>query len=176
MLGIDGEAHKGALDADGRTIAVLGSGVDDKSIYPHTHISLAKKIAGQGAVISEFEPGSPSYPSNFPQRNRIVSALSLGVVVVEAGEKSGSLITANVALEQGKEVFAVPGPIYSPASVGTNHLIQQGAKLIRNAQDILEELNIECSEARPKQIGEYNMEEGLIITALESESLTPMRL
>lgn len=170
-LGIDGEAHKGALDAGGRTIAVLGSGVDDKSIYPHTHISLAKKIAEQGAVISEFEPGSPSYPSNFPQRNRIVSALSLGLVVVEAGEKSGSLITANFALEQGKDVFAVPGPIYSPASAGANHLIQQGAKLIRNAQDILEELNIEFSEVKTKKIGEYNMEEGLIITALESESL-----
>src|SRR3989338_50525 len=168
-LGIDGEAHKGALDAGGRTIAVLGSGVDEKSIYPHTHISLAERISKNGAVLSEFPPGTPSYPSNFPQRNRIVSALSLGVVVVEAGEKSGSLITANFALEQGKEVFAVPGPIYSPASVGANLLIQQGAKLIRHADDILEELNLPLSEVRPQKIEPENKEEKLIMDALATE-------
>ena len=170
-LGIDGEAHKGALDAGGRTIAVLGSGVDDKSIYPHTHISLAERISKNGAVLSEFPPGTPSYPSNFPQRNRIVSALSLGVVVVEAGEKSGSLITANFALEQGKEVFAVPGPIYSPASAGTNLLIQQGAKLIRNADDILEELNLQLSEIKHQKIEPENEEEKLIMDALADETL-----
>jgi len=170
-LGIDGEAHKGALDAGGRTIAVLGSGVDDKSIYPHTHISLAERISKNGAVLSEFPPGTPSYPSNFPQRNRIVSALSLGVVVVEAGEKSGSLITANFALEQGKEVFAVPGPIYSPASAGANLLIQQGAKLIRNADDILEELNLPLPETRPQKIEPENEEEKLIMDALADETL-----
>jgi len=170
-LGIDGEAHKGALDAGGRTIAVLGSGVDEKSIYPHTHISLAERISKNGAVLSEFPPGTPSYPSNFPQRNRVVSALSLGVVVVEAGEKSGSLITANFALEQGKEVFAVPGPIYSPASVGANLLIQQGAKLIRHADDILEELNLPLSEVRPQKIEPENKEEKLIMDALANEAL-----
>jgi len=171
-LGIDGEAHKGALDAGGRTIAVLGSGVDEKSIYPHTHISLAERISKNGAVLSEFPPGTPSYPSNFPQRNRIVSALSLGVVVVEAGEKSGSLITANFALEQGKEVFAVPGPIYSPASAGANLLIQQGAKLIRHADDILEELNLPLSETRPQKIEPENKEEKLIMDALANETLS----
>lgn len=171
-LGIDGEAHKGALDAGGRTIAVLGSGVDEKSIYPHTHISLAERIIKNGAVLSEFPPGSPSYPSNFPRRNRIVSALSLGVVVVEAGEKSGSLITTNFALEQGKEVFAVPGLIYSPASAGANLLIQQGAKLIRNADDILEELNIASYETKSRKMEECNADEKLILAALENEILS----
>ena len=141
-FGIDIEAHKGALDAGGRTIAVLGTGVDDSSIYPHTHKPLADKIMQNGALVSEFEPGTPALPHHFPQRNRIISGLSLGTIVVEAAEKSGSLITANFALEQGREVFAVPGLIYSLLSTGTNKLIQQGAKLISEANDVLAELNL----------------------------------
>ncbi|OGD31356.1 DNA protecting protein DprA [Candidatus Azambacteria bacterium RIFCSPHIGHO2_02_FULL_52_12] len=170
-LGIDGEAHKGALDAGGRTIAVLGTGVDKQSIYPHTHQSLAERIVKQGAVLSEFESLTPAYPSNFPQRNRIISALSLGVVIVEANEKSGSLITANFALEQGKDVFAVPGPIYSANSTGTNKLIQQGAKLTLNAQDILDELGIEPIRQTTTQGNEDIPEEQrLILTLIREES------
>lgn len=143
-LGIDAEAHKGALDAGGRTIAVLGTGVDEQSIYPHTHTSLAKAIMQAGAVISEYQPGTPAYPGNFPERNRIVSGLSLGVVVVEANERSGSLITARLALEQGRDVFAVPGSIYTSTSRGVHRLIQEGAKLVTNVDDILEELGLEA--------------------------------
>ncbi len=169
-LGIDGEAHKGALDAGGITVAVLGTGVDEKSIYPHTHQSLATRIIKEGgAVISEFEPGTPALPHHFPQRNRIISALSLGVVIVEASEKSGSLITANFALEQGKDVFAVPGPIYSANSTGTNRLIQQGAKLTLNARDILDELGIEPIRQTGAQNNEDMPEEQRIILALIKE-------
>lgn len=139
-LGIDAEAHKGALDAGGRTIAVLGTGVDDASIYPHTHTPLAERIAEAGAVLSEFEPSTPAYPGNFPQRNRIISGLSYGTVVVEADARSGSLITARFALDQGKEVFAVPGQIYSRTTRGVHRLIQEGAKLITSVEDIFEEL------------------------------------
>jgi len=139
-LGIDAEAHKGALDAGGRTIAVLGTGVDDASLYPHTHKPLAEQIVQAGAVLSEFEPGTPAYPGNFPQRNRIIAGLSYGTVIVEADERSGSLITARFALEQGKEVFAVPGQIYSRTTRGVHRLIQEGAKLITSVEDILEEL------------------------------------
>ncbi len=139
-LGIDAEAHKGALDAGGRTIAVLGTGVDDASIYPHTHKPLAERIVRAGAVLSEFEPGTPAYPGNFPQRNRIIAGLAYGTVIVEADERSGSLITARFALDQGKEVFAVPGQIYSRTTRGVHRLIQEGAKLITSVEDILEEL------------------------------------
>ena len=139
-LGIDAEAHKGALDAGGRTIAVLGTGVDDASLYPHTHKPLAERIAEAGAVLSEFEPGTPAYPGNFPQRNRIIAGLAYGTVIVEADERSGSLITARFALDQGKEVFAVPGQIYSRTTRGVHRLIQEGAKLITSVEDILEEL------------------------------------
>ncbi|MCR4323032.1 MAG: DNA-processing protein DprA [Candidatus Azambacteria bacterium] len=139
-LGIDAEAHKGALAGGGRTIAVLGTGVDDASIYPHTHKPLAEQIMQAGAVLSEFEPGTPAYPSNFPQRNRIIAGLSYGTVIVEADERSGSLITARFALEQGREVFAVPGQIYSRTTRGVHRLIQEGAKLITSVEDIIEEL------------------------------------
>lgn len=138
-LGIDGEAHLGALDAGGRTIAVLGTGVNDASLYPHSHIELARRIMEQGAVISEYEPGTPAYPNQFPERNRIVSGLSRGVIIVEADLRSGSLITARLALEQGRDVFAVPGPIYSRTSQGTHALIQEGAKLVAKAEDILQD-------------------------------------
>jgi len=140
--GIDSYAHRVTVGNGGKTIAVLGGGVD--TIYPSENISLAEEIAkGNGAVISEFPLGMQPVPGNFPARNRIISGLSLGVLVTEAGEDSGSLITAGLAGEQGREVFAVPGPIYSKLSYGPAELIKQGAKLVMNVGDILEELNID---------------------------------
>jgi len=136
--GIDSCAHRGALAAKGRTIAVLGSGLD--VIYPPENKKLFDAIVQQGAVISEYPPGTQPLPFHFPARNRIISGMSYGVLVVEAGEKSGSLITAKLAMEQGREVFAIPGPIDSSSSRGTNSLIKQGAKLIDSVDDILEEI------------------------------------
>jgi len=136
--GIDSAAHRGAISGRGRTIAVLGSGLD--VIYPPENKKLYLEIIETGAVISEYPMGTPPRSSNFPARNRIISGMSYGVVIVEAGEKSGSLITARLALDQGREVFAVPGSIDSPGSRGTNKLIKQGAKLIENTEDILEEI------------------------------------
>lgn len=138
--GIDTCAHKGALKAGGKTIAVLGCGVD--IVYPQENAELMKYIEKYGAVLSEYPPGTMPKSGNFPARNRIISGLSLGTIVVEAGEKSGSLITADFALEQGREVFAIPGNINSHSSKGTNRLIQQGAKLVTSIEDILEELSI----------------------------------
>jgi DNA processing protein len=138
--GIDAIAHQAALAAGGRTLAVLGGGVDN--IYPVDNTDLARRISIQGAVLSEYPPGSRPRPENFPRRNRILAGLSLGTLVIEAGESSGALITAQLALEQNREVFAIPGSILSPASNGTNKLIQEGAKLVRRVEDILEELNL----------------------------------
>src|SRR3989338_1798160 len=139
--GIDSIAHRAALDAGGRTIAVLGSGVD--LIYPPENQKLAEKIVQNGALVSEFPLGFPSVPSNFPARNRIIAGLSLGVVVTEAAVDSGSLITAGQAAEQGREVFAVPGPITSRMSEGVNKLIKEGVHPATEAADILEILDIE---------------------------------
>lgn len=138
--GIDGIAHQNTLDAGGRTIAVLGSGLDQ--IYPPEHKRLADRIVCQGALISDYPVGTPPDGSNFPPRNRIISGLSKLVIVIEAGQKSGALITAGYAAEQGKDVFAVPGKINSPASKGTNLLIKQGAHPLLSAQDILDLLNL----------------------------------
>ncbi len=139
-LGIDAAAHKAALDAGGRTIAVMGCGID--MIYPPEHRHLAAVIMDHGAVVTEFPPGTPPEGKNFPVRNRTISGLSLGVVVVEAPANSGALLTAEQALEQGRDVFAVPGNVTSRSSVGANRLIQQGAKLVISAEDILDELNL----------------------------------
>ncbi len=136
--GIDGTAHETALEAGGRTIAVLGSGVD--RAYPPEHGELYRRISGNGAVVSELPIGARPMAFNFPARNRLISGLSLGVVVVEATEKSGSLITASLALEQGREVFAVPGEAGASRSRGTHRLIRQGAKLVENVKDIVEEI------------------------------------
>jgi len=138
--GIDAMAHQAAIEAGGRTIAVLGSGVD--VAYPAENRRLMQRIAEQGVVMSEYALGTPPEASNFPPRNRIISGLSLGVIVVEAGERSGALITADFAAEQGREVFAVPGNMFNRGSVGCNRLIQQGAKLVLGVDDVLEELNL----------------------------------
>lgn len=135
--GLDAAAHRGALNAGKPTVAVLGCGPD--IIYPKENAKLHAEMLEAGAVLSEFAPGTPPYASNFPQRNRIVSGLSLGVLVVQAARKSGALITANLALEQGRDVFAVPGNIRSPGSEGTNELIKSGAKLVTSAWDVLSE-------------------------------------
>ena len=142
--GIDTRAHQGTLLAKGRTLAVLGSGL--LKIYPSENELLYNEIVKNGAVISEFPLNCPPYRYNFPRRNRIISGLSLGVVVVEAREKSGSLITANMALEQGRDVFAIPHGVGFFSSLGTNKLIKQGAVLVQNAEDIIDELNPEIKK------------------------------
>ncbi len=138
--GIDAVAHQAALSAGGRTVAVLGSGVD--VIYPAEHRKLAGDIAARGALVSDYPPGTQPEAMNFPPRNRIISGLSLGTVVVEADEQSGALITVDFALDQGRDVFAVPGNIFNRTSRGTNQLIQKGAKLVTSAGDVLGELNL----------------------------------
>jgi DNA processing protein len=153
--GVDAVAHETALRAGGRTIAVLGSGVD--RIYPPEHRPLAERIAGQGAVLSDYSPGTPPESVNFPPRNRIISGLSLATVVIEAGETSGALITARFAAEQGRDVFAIPGPIYASQSKGTNRLIQQGARPLLKVDEVLEELNLQ-------QVQEYR-QASLVIPA-----------
>jgi len=145
--GIDTAAHRGALSVRGQTIAVLGSGID--VIYPPENESLYHEIANCGAVITEFPTGTPPNAPNFPSRNRIISGISLGVVVVEATDKSGSLITARIALEQGREVFAVPGGIDAAGSRGTNRLIKDGAKLVENVDDILDEIRPQVAGGEP---------------------------
>ncbi len=139
-LGIDGAAHRGAMQANGSTIAVTATGLD--IVYPSKHLDLAHQIAKHGLLISEFALGETSKPQNFPRRNRLISGLSLGCLVVEASLQSGSQITARLATEQGREVFVIPGSIHSPTSKGCHQLIKQGAKLVDNLQDIIEDLNL----------------------------------
>lgn len=139
-LGIDTAAHQGALRGPGSTVAVIGTGAD--IVYPARNHSLAHSIAENGCILSEYTLGTPAIPSNFPRRNRIISGLSKGVLVVEAAAQSGSLITARMAGEQGRDVFAIPGSIHSPLAKGCHLLIKQGAKLVDSAQDILEEISL----------------------------------
>ena len=139
-LGIDGAAHRGALACEGMTLAVAGTGIDQ--VYPRRHADLTEQISQQGLLISEFPLGAPPLGRHFPLRNRIISGFSQGVIVVEAALKSGSLITAKQALEQGREVFAIPGSIHSATSRGCHWLLRQGAKLVENIEDILDELNL----------------------------------
>jgi DNA processing protein len=167
--GIDSIAHRSALEAGGRTIAVFGCGLD--VIYPAENASLAESIAENGALISEFPLGTEPRRENFPLRNRIMSGLSLGVLVVEAGDSSGAMITARLALEQNREVFAVPGSILSPSSRGTNNLIQEGAKLIRDYTDILEELNLRAvaHQIELKEVIPASDTETLLLKQLSAE-------
>ena len=145
-LGIDAAAHRGALDGPGSTVAVLGTGID--VVYPARHAALAEEIAAQGALVSEFPLGTQPAAGHFPRRNRLISGLALGCLVVEAALESGSLITARTALEQGREVFAIPGSIHSPLSKGCHALIKSGAKLVESADDVLSELAAQLPQAR----------------------------
>jgi len=146
-LGIDAACHRGALDADAPTVAVMGTGLD--RVYPARHRDLARKIAEQGALVSEFPVGTAPRAENFPRRNRIISGLSLGTLVVEAAIRSGSLITARYAGDQGREVFAIPGSIHNPLARGCHHLIRQGAKLVETAQDVMDELGMLAKSCYP---------------------------
>ena len=141
-LGIDGAAHEGALEGAGSTIAVVGTGLD--RVYPKRHLELARRIAAHGLVVGEYPLGTPPLAAHFPQRNRIIAGLARGTLVVEAAPQSGSLITARLAAEAGREVFAIPGSIHAPQSRGCHLLIRQGAKLVETAQDILEELRLDA--------------------------------
>ncbi len=161
--GVDTVAHRAALAAGGRTIAVFACGLD--IIYPGENARLAATITEQGAILSEHPPGVKPRPESFPLRNRIMSGLSLGVLVVEAGERSGALITAHQAVEQNRDVFALPGSILSPASRGTNRLIQEGAKLVRDCDDILQELNL------PPAVQQAEMMDSLPFDVDEVESV-----
>jgi DNA processing protein len=167
--GIDSIAHRSALEAGGRTIAIFGCGLD--IVYPAENASLAQSIVDNGALLSEFPLGTEPRRENFPLRNRIMSGLSLGVLVVEAGDTSGAMITARLALEQNREVFAVPGSILSPSSRGTNNLIQEGAKLIRDYTDILEELNLRAvaHQIELKEVIPASDTESLLLKQLSAE-------
>ena len=167
-LGVDGAAHDGALLGGGQTIAVVGTGLD--RVYPKKHLALAHRIAAQGLIISEFPIGTPPLNANFPKRNRIISGLSVGTLVVEAALQSGSLITARLASEQGKDVFAIPGSIHSPQSRGCHYLIKQGAKLVETAQDVMEELKIPFSSVAPLLDGDDEAPEGFTSFSPEGDS------
>jgi DNA processing protein len=169
--GIDTQAHKVALEAGGRTIAVLGSGVD--IIYPPTNRGLAEDIFASGALVSDYPLGTKPDARNFPPRNRIISGLSLGVLVVEGAIKSGAMITAKYAVEQGREVFAVPGNILNRASDGPSYLIQQGAKLVTSVGDILEELNLDmvAQQTEARQILPDNEMEAQLLRFLSTEPI-----
>ena len=168
--GIDAVAHRTAIEGGGRTIAVMASGID--KIYPPEHRDLAREIvAGHGALVTDYPFGAEPESNHFPARNRLISGLSLGVIVIEAGERSGALITARFALEQNREVFAVPGNIHSPVSVGTNRLIQQGGKLVMRVEDVLEELNLKmvAEQAVAQIILPETAEEAALIAQLSSQ-------
>ncbi len=168
--GIDGAAHEGALAA-GQTVAVLGCGVD--VCYPPKHRILFEKIAAVGALVSEYPPGTPPAPGRFPERNRIVSGLSAGVVVVEAGQRSGALITADLSLDYNREVFCVPGSVFSPVSQGTHALIKQGARLVEHPEEVLDEMGwAEGRRAKNSALAGLSGEEKAVLDACRVESLT----
>ena len=167
--GIDTVAHQTALENGAKTIAVLGTGVNNKNIYPQENVGLAEEIVKKGgAVISEYPPNTPGYKGNFPLRNRIISGLSVATLVIEAKQRSGALITARYALQQKRILFALPGSIYAPNSQGCNYLIKRGAILIESAKDILRELQIDFKIAL-KKINPENKEEELVIKILQGK-------
>ena len=159
-LGIDAAAHEGALGTDASTLAVIGTGAD--RIYPARNRELARRIARTGGILSEFVPGTPARKENFPRRNRLISGLARGVLVVEATFSSGSLITARWAGEQGREVFAIPGSIHSPFARGCHKLIREGAKLVETAHDVLTELGIGAPASRNTKRGPATSESPLL--------------
>ncbi|MCS6834614.1 MAG: DNA-processing protein DprA [Anaerolineae bacterium] len=169
--GIDSAAHEGALEGQGRTVAIFGSGIDQ--VYPREHQPLAERIVQRGALVSELPIGTPPQALNFPRRNRIMSGMALGVLVVEAPAKSGALITVESALEQGRDVFAVPHSIFNAAGSGTNQLIQEGAKLVMGPQDILSELQISYqqneTERRTQEVVPESPLEAALLAELSSE-------
>jgi DNA processing protein len=185
--GVDSAAHRGALDGGGRTVAVLGSGVD--RVYPAEHEELADRISHKGVVISEFAPGAWPLPEHFPLRNRIISGISLAVVVVEASEKSGSLITARCALEQGRDVMAVPGSVLSGRNRGSHGLLKDGAKVVESADDILDGLGWPTAPLPPAAVSKsfqsdellarmeagevYRLEELMALTGVPGPRLLP---
>ena len=172
-IGIDSFAHRAALEAGGKTVAVLGSSLEDSLIGPRSNFDLSRNILENGALVSDYPIGISSTPGNFPARNRLMAGMTLGTLVVEAAPDSGSLITASLALEFNREVFAVPGSIYSPQSEGTNKLIKAGAKIVTGIRDILEELNIEkrAEIEKVKKIIPANPEEEKIINILSPDPL-----
>ena len=161
--GIDGEAHRGALEAGGPTVAVLGCGIDRE--YPRSHAGLARRIGERGLVVSEYPPGVEPAPWRFPARNRIIAGLSLATVVVEARERSGALITADFALELGRDVFAVPGEITATLSAGTNDLLRQGAAPLLGAADVLDALGIEPAPSGPAELSPVAGELAALVAA-----------
>ncbi len=176
--GIDAAAHRGALRAGGPTFAVLGHGLDH--VYPADHRELYAEIAGRGCLLTEYAPGTPPVAWHFPERNRIISGLSAGVIVVEAGERSGALITTDYAMEEGREVFAVPGSLANPLTRGPHRLIQQGARLVTCVEDVLEELNWDAPEppgaggggvpgASRKGVKALNRQEQLLLDLFEED-------
>ncbi|PIP26114.1 MAG: DNA-protecting protein DprA [Candidatus Moranbacteria bacterium CG_4_9_14_3_um_filter_40_7] len=172
-LGIDSIAHRSVLENGGKTIAILGNSLDEKSIYPSSHLELAREIGEKGAVLSDYPIETPAGEFTFPARNRLIAGISLGTLIIEAGEKSGSLITASLALEFNREVFSVPGSIFSAQSIGTNQLLKKGAKLVMGVKDILEELNLEERSGIkniPLKIPS-NQQEEILLKILSSEPL-----
>ncbi len=169
--GIDSYVHQSVVEGGGRTIAVIGSGLDYQSIYPAFNRRLVDKIIDKGVVLTEYPVGTPALSFHFPARNRIISGLSQGVLVIEAGEKSGALITAKYALEQNREVFAVPGSIYNPFSRGSNNLIKLGAKLVNQAQDVLDEfnLNLAIKERNSDDYFPETTEEAILLKLISNE-------
>ena len=167
-LGIDTYAHIGALEGSGITCGVIGSGL--KYTYPNTNKNLYKEIIEKGCIISEYFPDEPPLKHRFPERNRIISGISNGVLIVEAGEKSGSLITASLGLDQGKEIYAIPGNITSPVSIGCNKLIRDGAKMVLDVNDILEDFNLTKITSKFKK--DFSDDEYLIISCLKENNKT----
>jgi len=170
--GIDTFVHQATIERKKRTIAVLGTGLDEKSVYPQSNLKLAEKILESGGcLISEYPPGTRGTQFTFPQRNRIISGISLGVLVVEAKERSGALITANWAKTQNRKVFAIPGSIHSSNSKGCHLLIKKGVKLVESANDILKELNLSCLKRSFKHLAGETEEENLILEVLKEDAL-----